>query len=58
MIRKNYLGIDNSFLPFLRRFLIVLRPLEVDIRVRKPESFKITFNGKDETAGLQSFVPA
>jgi len=43
MIRKNYLGIDNNFLPFLRRFLIVLRPLEVDIRVRKPESFKIEY---------------
>ena len=39
---KSYLfTLVNNFLPFLRRFLIVLRPWGVAIRALKPDTFKI-----------------
>ena len=40
MVYPAYPRIANIFRPFFRRLRIVFRPSAVDIRARKPDSFK------------------
>jgi len=43
MVRKSYPRIAKIFRPFFRRLRIVFRPSAVDIRARKPDSFKTEY---------------